>query len=79
MNTGTAVCEEFQQLLQELRWVLQLCAEYESPFVLPIDAPKLTPELADQLYDQAFEEKARVESRIFIHQCTCLRCCLRSP
>jgi hypothetical protein len=78
MNTWTAVCGEYQQLLQELTSAIQLCAEYDSPFVLPIDSRKLTPERAEQLRDAAVKKRSRVETRVFIHRSTCLLC-LRSP
>ena len=78
MSTHTAVCGEYQQLLQELTSAIQLCAEYDSPFVLPIDFRKLTPERAEQLRDAAVEQRIRVETRVFIHRSTCLLC-LRSP
>jgi hypothetical protein len=78
MSTWTMVCGEYRQLLEELRTAVQLCAEYESPFVHPIDSRKLTPERAGQLRDAAVRQKNRVESRVFIHRSTCLLC-LRSP
>jgi hypothetical protein len=78
MITGTAICGEYQQLLQELTSAVQLCAEYDSPFVLPIDFGKLTPERAVQLRDAAVKQRNRVETRVFIHRSTCLLC-LHSP
>jgi hypothetical protein len=45
MITGTAICGEYQQLLQELTSAVQLCAEYDSPFVLPIDFGSLFTDL----------------------------------
>jgi hypothetical protein len=62
MITGTAICGEYQQLLQELTSAVQLCAEYDSPFVLPIDFGKLTPERAVQLRDAAVKQRNRVGS-----------------
>jgi hypothetical protein len=74
MSTWTTVCGEYRELLEELTTAVQLCAEYDSPFVHPIDYHKLTPERAEQLRDAAVRQKNRVESRVFIHRCTCLLC-----
>jgi hypothetical protein len=74
MSAGTAVCEEYQQLLQELTWALQLCAEYESTVVLSIDTRKLSAERAEQRRDAAARERIRLETRVFAHQCTCVIC-----
>ena len=78
MKAGTRLCPEYQELLKELITAAQLCAEYESPTVLPIDGWQFTPEQTDQIRNAALEEKKRAEARVFIHQCTCLSC-MRSP
>jgi hypothetical protein len=78
MKNRTTVCGEYQQLLQELTSANQLCAEYDCPFVHPIDSRKRTPEHVEQLRDEAVEKRIRVETRVFIHRSTCLLC-LRSP
>lgn len=74
MSDGTGSCVEYEQLLEELTSAVQLCVEYESPTVFPIDGQLLTPEQANLLRNEARAQKVRVEARVFIHQCTCLYC-----
>jgi hypothetical protein len=78
MSIRAWVCEEYDDLLEELTAVVQLCAEYENPGVLSIDAWRFTPEQAEQLHDAAVQERLRLEARLFIHQCTCMLC-LHAP
>jgi hypothetical protein len=78
MSTGTSSCVECEKLLKELDFATQLCAEYESPMVFPIDGKQLTAEQADLLRNAAFEERIRVEDRVFLHQYICPYC-QRSP
>jgi hypothetical protein len=74
MGTWTAICGEYQQLLDELTTAVQLCAEFDSPIVLPIDSRKLPSVRAEQLRDAAAAQKHRAETRVFIHRATCLLC-----
>ncbi len=77
-ESAADVCEEYQQLSKELESAVQLCAEYDSPFVLAINSRGLTAGRMEQLRVAAAVERKRVESRVFIHLCTCFFC-LRAP
>jgi hypothetical protein len=80
MSTWTMVCGEYRQLLEELRTAVQLCAEYESPFVHPIDSRKLTPERAGQLRDGQSDRK--IESKVaslFTGLRACFACARHKP
>ena len=74
MSDGTGSCLEYEQLLEEPTNAVQLCVEYESPMVFPIDRRLLTTEQAILLHSAALADRVRVEARVFVHQCTCLYC-----
>jgi hypothetical protein len=76
MKTRTGVCQDYQQLQRELTFALQLCAEYDNPFVCPIDVREISPERWEDLREAAEENRIHAEARIFLHQATCLLCSL---
>jgi hypothetical protein len=77
LSTSNGICEEYRLLEEQLASALRLCAEYESPFVFPIDSRSITLECLDELRAEAAKEKRMVESRIFVHRSIC-RVCLHS-
>jgi hypothetical protein len=74
MRVSYGICEEYQLLEQQLASVLQLCTEYESPLVFPINVRNITPEHAEKLRAAALKEKRRAENRAFVHRSTCTVC-----
>jgi len=76
MKTRTAVCQYYEQLQRELTFAHQLCAEYDSPFVCPIDVQEISPERWEYLREAAEENRIHAEARAFLHQATCLLCLL---
>jgi hypothetical protein len=77
MTTDTGNCQQYQQLKRELNFALQLCAEYDSPIVCPIDKREVSPERAMDLREAAEDNLVHAQSRVFLHQATCLLCLLR--
>jgi hypothetical protein len=68
------ICGEYQLLELQLASALQLCIEYESPLVFPINLRDITPQHAEELRIAAWKEKLRMESRVFVHRSTCMVC-----
>jgi hypothetical protein len=76
MKTHAELCQQYQQLKRELSFALQLCAEYDSPVVCPIDMRQVSPERAMDLREAAEDNLVHAQARVFLHQATCLLCML---
>jgi hypothetical protein len=77
MERPTEVCPPYQQLRRELTLALQLCEEYDSPIVCPINTREVSPERAMDLREAAELNLVHAQARVFVHKATCLLCMLR--
>jgi hypothetical protein len=77
LKMPTEVCPPYQQLRRELAFALQLCAEYDSPIVCPINMREVSPERAMDLREAAELNLVHAQARVFVHKATCLLCMLR--